>query len=70
MSVLRSSEDRRYRSMSIFFDMECVRHGVKKIDIFQSVESIYRIGLCQNICYMSITIDSCHEVDMTQHHKT
>jgi len=53
--------------MSILFDMECVRHGVKKIDIFQMEESVNRIGLCQNSCDMSITIDSCHRVDMTQY---
>ena len=56
--------------MSIFFDMGCVRHGVKKIDISQMEESINRIGTCQKSCDMSVTIDSCHEVDMTQHHTT
>jgi hypothetical protein len=56
--------------MSIFFDMECVRHGVKKIDISQNAGSVNRIGTCQNSCDMSITIDSCHRVDMTQHHET
>ena len=56
--------------MSFFFDMECVQHDVKKIDISQMEESVNRIGLCQNSCDMSVTIDSCHEVDMTQHRKT